>query len=155
MAAHALLLHPSIIDDLTVTCEGLGSLEGRPAWQLHFIQRPDRPPHFRQYRTQKGWFNVEMKGRVWVAADSYQVMRMETDLVKPIEEIALRRDHVIIDYRAVPFPKRHMQLWLPERVDLYVDLNGQRSHRRHSFSNFELFWVDLNEKAKDPTSSGG
>lgn len=155
MAAHALLLYPGVIDDLSVTCEGLGSVEGKPAWQLHFVQRPDKPPRFRQFRTAKGWFNVGMKGRAWIAADSYQVMRMETDLAKPIPEIALRKDHVIIDYGAVAFPKRNVQLWLPETTDLYIDLNGQRSHRRHSFSNFELFWVDLNEKTKDPVSPGG
>ena len=64
-------------------------------------------------------------------------MRVETDLAKPIPEIALRKDHVMIDYRPVAFPKRNVELRLPERVDLYVDINGQRSHRRHSFSNFE------------------
>jgi tetratricopeptide (TPR) repeat protein len=147
MAAHALIFHPSLIDDLTITCEGLGSVRGRPAWQLHFVQRPDRPPRFRQYRTPKGWFRVGLKGRAWIAADSYQVMRMETDLAKPIEEIALRKDHLTIDYRAVEFRKRNVQLWLPETTDLYLDFLGQRSHRRHSFSDFELFWVDVADKA--------
>lgn len=149
MAAHALIFHPSLVDDLTITCEGLGSVRGRPAWQLHFVQRPDRPPRFRQYRTPKGWFRVGLKGRAWIAADSYQVVRMETDLAKPIEEIALRRDHLAIDYRAVEFRKRNVQLWLPETADLYLDLLGQRSHRRHSLSDFELFWVDVADKAPD------
>ncbi len=154
MAAHALMFHPSMIDDLAVTCEGLGSVQGKPAWQIHFVQRADRPPRFREYHTQKGYFRVAIKGRAWIAADNYQVMRMETDLAKPIEEIALRKDHVIIDYRPVEFRKRNIQLWLPETTDLYLDLNGQRSHRRHSLSDFELFWVDVAGKTQPPTDSG-
>ncbi len=154
MATHALMFLPSMIDDLTVTCEGLGSVQGKPAWQLHFVQRADRPPRFREYHTQKGYFRVAIKGRAWIAADNYQVMRMETDLAKPIEEIALRKDHVIIDYRPVEFRTRNIQLWLPETTDLYLDLNGQRSHRRHSLSDFELFWVDVAGKTQPPTDSG-
>jgi tetratricopeptide (TPR) repeat protein len=154
MATHALMFHPSMIDDLAVTCEGLGSVQGKPAWQLHFVQRPDRPPHFREYRTRKGSFSVAMKGRAWVATDSYQVMRMETDLAKPIAEIALRKDHVTIDYRPVEFRKRNIRLWLPETTDLYLDLNGQRLHRRHSLSDFELFWVDVGDRPQKPTDSG-
>ena len=155
MAAHALLFHPSIVGDLTVTCEGLSSVHGKPAWQLHFVQLPNRRGHFREYHTQKGWFPVLLKGRAWIAADTYNVLRMETDLAQPVDAIALRKDHVIIDYRPVPFPKRKVQLWLPESTDLYVELNGQRLHRRHTFSDFELFWVDVNEKAADLEKSGG
>ncbi len=148
--AHALIFHPDVIDDFTVTCEGLGKLGGQPAWQLRFVQRPDRPPRFRQYRTPRGSFNVELKGRAWIAADSHQVMRMETDLAKPIPEILLREDHVIIDYRPVEFRRQHLHLWLPETTEIYMDFLGQRSHRRHSFSDFQLFWVDVAQKTEDP-----
>lgn len=149
-AAHALIFHPEIIDDYKVMCEGLGNVQAQPAWQLHFEQQPDRPARFRAYHTFRGWFGVELKGRAWIAADSYQVMRMETDLAKPIRAIALQKDHVIIDYRPVAFPKHNLQLWLPETTDIYMDFLGQRSHRRHSFSEFQLFWVDVAQKTDDP-----
>jgi len=148
--AHALIFHPDVIGDFTVTCEGLGKVRGHAAWQLHFVQRPDRPPRFRQYRTPRGWFNVELKGRAWITADSYQVVRMETDLAKPIPEILLWKDHVVIDYGAVEFRKHHLQLWLPEMTDIYMDFLGQRSHRRHSFADFQLFSVDVAQKIENP-----
>jgi hypothetical protein len=149
-AAHALIFHPDIIDDYKVTCEGLGNVQAQPAWQLHFEQRPDRPARFRQYRTPRGWFNVQLKGRAWIAADSHQVLRMETDLAKPIPAILLHKDHVITDYRPVEFPKHNLQLWLPETTEIYMDFLGQRSHRRHTFSEFQLFWVDVAQKTEDP-----
>jgi tetratricopeptide (TPR) repeat protein len=149
VAAHALMFHPSLIDDLAITCEGLGSIQGTPAWQLHFVQQPGRPPRFRYYSTPKGSFPVEMKGRAWVAVDSYQVMRMETDLAQPIKKVGLQKDHMTIDYRPVEFSKRKVQLWLPQTTDLYLDFAGKRFHRQHSFSDFELFWVDVAEKTRD------
>jgi len=149
-AAHALIFHPDVIDDFSVSCEGLGSVRGQPAWQLHFGQRPNRAPRFRQYRTPDGSFNVELKGRAWIAADSYQVMRIETDLAKPIPGIRLLKDHVVIDYRPVEFPSHHLQLWLPETMDIYMDFLGRRSHRRHSFSDFQLFAVDVAQKIEEP-----
>lgn len=148
--AHALIFHPDVIGDFSVSCEGLGNVRGQPAWQLRFEQRPDRLPRFRQYRTPRGLFNVEMKGRAWIAADSYQVMRMESDLVKPIPEIRLLKDHVVIDYTPVEFPSHHLQLWLPETMDIYMDFLGHRSHRQHSFTDFQLFAVDVTQQVEDP-----
>jgi hypothetical protein len=150
MAAHALIFHPSLIDDFIITCEGLGSVHGTPAWQLHFMQSPTRPSRFRSYITSKRAFAVGVKGRAWVAVDSYQVMRIETDLAQPIKEIGLLKDHMTTDYVPVEFPKRTVQLWLPQTTDLYVDLAGQHFHRRHSLSDFELFSVDVTEKTRIP-----
>ncbi|HVP50833.1 MAG TPA: tetratricopeptide repeat protein [Terriglobales bacterium] len=148
MVAHALLFHPSLIGDLTITCEGLGNLQGRPAWQLGFVQKPNRP--FRTYLTAKGAFPIEMKGRAWAAIDSYQIIRVETNLVKPISEIGLLKDHLIIDYQPVGFPQRKAELWLPQTAYLYLDFANRRTYRKHSFSDFELFSVDLTQETKLP-----
>ncbi len=89
-------------------------MQGKTRLATPFRAMPDWPPRFREYHTPKGYFRVAIKGRAGSAADNYQVMRMETDLAKPVEEIALHKDHVIIDYRPVEFRKRNVQLWLPE-----------------------------------------
>ena len=154
MSAHALIFHPDVVGDFMVTCEGLGNIRGQAAWQLRFAQRPDHAPRFREYETPRGSFPVEMKGRAWIMADTYQVMRMETDLAKPIPEILLQKDHMIIDYRLVEFREHQLQLWLPETVEIWGDLLGHRFRRRHIFSNFELFWVDVAQKNQDPKSNG-
>jgi len=149
-AAHALIFHPDVIGDFSVSCEGLGNVHGQPAWQLRFAQRPGRSLRFREYRTPRGWFDVKLKGRAWIAADNYQVIRMETDLAEPVPQIRLWKDHVVIDYRPVEFRSRHFQLWLPETTDIYMDFLGHRSHRRHSFSDFRLFAVDVAEQIEYP-----
>jgi hypothetical protein len=37
------------------------------------------------------------KGRAWISADSYQIVRMETDLVMPVPQIQLSAEHNAIE----------------------------------------------------------
>jgi len=150
LAAFALIFHPFYVDDFAMTCEGLGQWRGAPAWQVRFAQRSDRLPRFRTYQVGTRRFPVKIKGRAWVAADSHQVLRLEVDLLEPLPEIKLQSEHLAIEYRPVDFPRRKLQLWLPESAELYLDFRGSRHFRRHSFSEFLLFAVDLRQQIHDP-----
>jgi hypothetical protein len=55
-----------------------------------------------------------------------------------------------IDYRAVAFPKRKLQLWLPESVSFYMDVGGHRFLNRHQLSDYVLFSVDTDQQIKAP-----
>jgi hypothetical protein len=149
-AAFALIFHPSYIGDFAMTCEGLAQLGARPAWQVHFAQRPDRPNQFHVLRRNDGSFPLSLKGRAWIAADSYEVLRLETDLLEPLRKLRLQREHMAIEYGPVDFRKGTVRLWLPQLTDLYIDYGGHRYQRRHKFSNFELFWVESAEVVKGP-----
>ena len=150
LAAQALIFHPYYVEDFEMSCEGLGQLRGQPAWQVHFRQRNDRPSRFRVYRVKQVVYPVKLKGRAWIAADTLQVVRLETDLAEEIPAIRLQRDHLTVDYRAVQFQKRGVALWLPESVEFYFDFRGHRYHRRHSFSDFLLFSVDISQQIQPP-----
>jgi len=150
LAAFALIFHPYYVDDFSMSCEGLGTWRGVPAWQVRFAQRPDKFPRIRTYQVGTRRFGIRLKGRAWIAADSSQVLRLESDLLEPIPEIKLQTEHLNIEYRPVDFPKRKVQLWLPERAELYVESRGSRYIRRHSFSEYLLFAVDLRQQIQDP-----
>jgi hypothetical protein len=55
-----------------------------------------------------------------------------------------------VDYNAVEFPKRKLQLWLPQSVSFYIDIDGHRFLNRHELSNYVLFAVDTSQKIQDP-----
>jgi len=150
LAALALIFHAYYVDDFEMTCEGLGQWRGQPAWQVHFRQRNDRPSRMRAYRVKQIEYPVKLNGRAWIAADTYQVVRLETDLAEEIPAIRLRAEHLAIEYRPVQFQKRRVELWLPGSAELYFDFKGHRYHRRHSFSNFRLFSVDTSQQIRDP-----
>src|SRR6202035_1315244 len=51
----------------------------------------------------KGVYPVALKGRVWVSANRYDAVHLETDLREPLPNLELTRDHLVIDYRPVNF----------------------------------------------------
>jgi len=145
LPAMALIFHPVLASDFDFKCEGLGQAEGRPAWQIHFAQRPDRPSRIRQYVIQKSSYPVPIKGRAWIDPGTDQVVRLESELVKPIPEIALTKERLSIEYGPVEFRSNGERLWLPEVAELYAERGTARYYRRHEFSNFKLFTVATNQ----------
>jgi tetratricopeptide (TPR) repeat protein len=151
----ALLFHPAIAGNYEITCEGMARVSRGLAWQVHFRQRPDKPNIMRSYRVGLNGPShpVALRGRAWIAADTYQILRMETDLVTPLPDIRLFADHTAIDYGAVQFRNRQVQMWLPLSAEVYYDWRGRRAHRRHTFSNYLLFSVDEKQHISQPKSA--
>jgi tetratricopeptide (TPR) repeat protein len=148
----ALIFHPHNAGNYDVVCEGLTKWEGVPVWQIHFRQRPDKPNNMRSYQMSLNGpsKNVSLKGRAWIAVDSSQLVRLETDLVAPLPEIRLVADHIMIDYGPVHFKETGTDLWLPHSAEVFFFWNNVRMHRVHSFSDFLLFSVDNVQKISAP-----
>jgi len=142
MPVLALVYHPYYRDEYEFECEGRGEWRGRPSWVVHFRQRDDRMSEMRAYRVNGMSFPVHLKGRAWIDAESWQILAMEADMVRPVPEIRLVRDHQLIEYGPVEFARDKTTLWLPKSADWYCNLAQKRYHRRHSFSHFLLFSVD-------------
>lgn len=152
LPALMLIFHPYNAVNFEMTCEGLTRWNGKPAWQVHFRQRPDKPNTMRAYRFGMDGpsYPVALKGRAWILADSFQVTRLETDLIAPAPEIKLFADHTAIEYGPVRFQKRNVEMWLPQSAEVFYDWRGKRIHRRHSFSNYLLFAVDEKQRISEP-----
>ena len=93
---------------------------------------------------------VALKGRAWIAAGSFQIVRLETDLIAPLPQIRLVADHATIEYGPVHFKSRNLDMWLPQNAEVHYDWKGRRSHRRHSFKNYLLFSVDEKQRISAP-----
>jgi hypothetical protein len=152
LPALMLIFHPYNAVNFEMTCEGLARWNGEPAWQVHFRQRKDKPNTMRAYRLGMDGpsYPVALKGRAWILADSYQVARLETDLITPVPEIKLVADHTAIEYGPVRFQKRNVEMWLPQSAEVFYDWRGKRIHRRHSFSHYLLFAVDEKQRISEP-----
>jgi hypothetical protein len=152
LPALALIFHPHSVANFEMTCEGLAQRGGGLAWQIHFRQRPDRPNTMKHYRigAEGQSYPVAIKGRAWIAADTYQIVRLETDLVAPIRIIRLSADRAAVDYGPVHFREKQIDLWLPQSADVYFDWQNHRVHRRHIFTNYLLFSVDDKQQIANP-----
>jgi len=150
LAAHGLIFHPALAPDFNFSCEGLGEWQGSPTWLIHFEEKQHQLNPFRSYIIDGIRYPVLLTGRAWIDAQTHQVVRLESDLLKPVEKIHLTREHISIEFASVKFRTRKQQLWLPQTAELYVELNGHRFYRRHSFSNFRLFSTDSTQEVHAP-----
>jgi tetratricopeptide (TPR) repeat protein len=144
------VFHPGFAKALDFKCEGLGQWRGRAAWVLHFEQKSNMKSFLRLWETKTKTVEIPLKGRVWVAASSYNVLHVESDLREPMKELELMRDHLAIDYGPVNFQNGKTELWLPWYADMYLELHGKRYHHNHTLSNFSLFAVDTSDKISLP-----
>jgi tetratricopeptide (TPR) repeat protein len=149
-AALALVFHPHMRDSFEMTCEGLGGWHGQAVWLVHFRQRADRPSRIHSYKVGNRVYPVNLKGRAWITADKFQIVRIESEMVTSMPEIRLLSEHQIVDYGPVPFPKKGEDLWLPKSAEIYFAFRKHRYYRRHSFDHYMLFSVDMDEKRKEP-----
>lgn len=144
MPGLALVFHPDFQRDFGWSCQGLGHWDGRPAWIVRFEQLPDHPvAPVMSFETPTGSQLLPLKGLVWLSRKDGHVMHLETDLVKPLNSARLQREHFSVDYRLVRFHSHPVELWLPERVDMYVLYRGHAYHNYSHFSHFELFWTGV------------
>jgi len=152
LPALLLIFHPYYAGDFSMECEGLTSLNGKPAWQIRFQQREDKPSRIRSYSlgTTGRAYQLNLKGRAWFMASNHQVLRLETDLIKPITEIQLAVDHTSAEYGPVHFRSRGMDIWLPQAADLVCERRGKRRHERITFSDYFLFAVDNKQEVASP-----
>lgn len=149
--ALVLAFHPFFRDDFQWQCEGLGESNDQPTWLVHFEQKSDRPTSLlAAFDTPSEEFALPLKGRAWISTRTGEVVRLEADLVRPIEAVQLKREHFVIEYAPVSFTKHGVTLWLPESVDVYIQYQKHYLHHHHQYSNFKLFWVGTSQKIEDP-----
>ena len=148
--ALALVFHPHMRDNFEMKCEGLGDWRGQPTWLVRFQQRDDRPSRIHSYKVGTQIHPVNLKGRAWITAGSFQIVRMESDLVRPMPEIQLLSEHQVVEYGPIPFSRKNTSLWMPKSAEIYFDFRRHRYYRRHSFDHYMLFAVDSDEKHKVP-----
>lgn len=151
-AALALVFHPHMRDNFAMTCEGLGDWHGQATWLMHFRQRDDRPNRIHSYKVGNQIYSVDLKGRAWITADKFHIVRIESEMLKPMPEISLLSEHEVVEYGPVEFPHKKTSLWLPKSAEIYFDFRKHHYYRRHSFDHYMLYSVDTEEKRKEPVA---
>ena len=148
-----LIFHPSGMGEFSMMCEGVTSLNGQRAWQIYFRQRSDKPKTVCAYSfgVNHPSYPLALEGRAWFAIDTYQIMRLQADLLQAIPQIKLNLNRTIIEYGPVHFASKDMDMWVPQSADFYTDLKGRRIRQRTNFYRYFLFAVDEKQKISAPS----
>jgi len=152
LPALLLIFHPIYAGDFSMRCEALTSVNGQDTWQIHFRQRTEKPSRIRSYSigTSGRAYPVDLEGRAWFTATTFQVIRLEADLARKIPEIQLTLDHTTAEYGPVHFRSRGIDIWLPQTVELTSERRGKRFLERITFSDYMLFAIDNEQRITTP-----
>ena len=144
------ILQPATRGEFVYQCEGVASVRGKAAWQIRFQEKKDSTESVRDWRRSGKIYPIPIKGRIWLASASFDVVRIETDLLQPVETLGLTRDHLLVDYGPINFSASNTTLWLPWSAEMHMELHGHRYHHMHYLTDYMLFGVNTNHKIGKP-----
>jgi hypothetical protein len=148
--ALVLIFHPVHVNEFAMSCQGLIIWHNIPAYEITFEQRLDRPNTMSEFRAANASYAILLKGTAFVDPETFQVLHLDTDLMKPIPEVFLDVEHQSIDYGPVAFVTHSDNLWLPQVADITVHFRHKQFSERHSYTGYRLFTVDTGQKIGKP-----
>jgi len=147
-ASASLVFHPSCQGESSFRYLGREKMEGRETYVVAFAQQPEKAKRVGLIIMGETLEPVLVQGVAWVDAESYQIIRMRTDLLKPLQKVRLVRQTTEIQYTEVHFKDKPEAAWLPQVVTVTVQWKGKTFRNSHHYSDFKLFDVATREKRK-------
>ena len=90
------------------------------------------------------------QGLAWVDPESFQIIRMRTDLLAPRPDVLLSRQTTQVRFGPVRFSSTPQVFWLPSEVVVETLWNGQTFRNRHRYSDYAVFLIETQEKFAPP-----
>jgi hypothetical protein len=118
---------------------GQQKLERRNTYVVAFAQRPGWATVVGTFVKDRRSVLILFQGIAWIDVESYQILRMRTDLLAPREEVDLKRQTTEIEFGAVRFPGVSSPRWLPRDVVVTIESKARILRNRHHYSHYQLF----------------
>jgi hypothetical protein len=116
-------------------------IETRGAFVIVFAQRPEDATFKTLMRNDGIDVEVLTQGILWIDKDSFQILRMRTDLLNPSAKLRLRTIATNVDFSAVKLRDNPDPLWLPNDVTVFIEINGGKYRNFHHYSNYRRYQV--------------
>jgi tetratricopeptide (TPR) repeat protein len=145
-ASTSLLFHPAYQSGATFRYLGKQTVNGHDCVVVAFAQKPEKAQMVERFNTKNESVLVLFQGLAWIDAQSYKVVRLRTDLLKPQTKIRLERQTTEITYDPVQFKTLSAAIWLPSQVAVTVQWQGRTYRNMHTYSDFKLFNTGTKEK---------
>jgi hypothetical protein len=153
-----------IRDNFAFSSAGTADLDGREALLIDYLPAIRRPPSA-TWEGARFRLNFESKGRIWIDPISYDVLRIETHLIEPVEfqpprvmrkgpfvlfgpahKFKVKVWDVAIRFAPTSFKEPEQTLMLPVSAESFRIIEGMRVPRlriTHSFTNYRRFSSDV------------
>lgn len=131
---------------------GRQKVDGHETYVVAFAQIPMKTRLVGSFTIGKHSAPTFQQGLAWINTQNFQIVRLLTDLLKPLPEVRLSKQTTEINYQAVYFKQIAQSLWLPKDVTVTVDWGGKTLRNDHEYSDFKLFNVGADENITKRTA---
>ena len=146
----SLIFHPAYQGQSTFRYLGRQEMDGVDAYVVAYAQIPGKSKLNGSFKSRDGFVTTFTQGLAWVNPQTYQIMRLRSDLLKPLPEVQLQRQTTDITYAAVRFRNMDGSYWLPRNVTVTVTWAHRRLRNEHEYSGFRAFSVAESQKIGNP-----
>lgn len=112
----------------------------RNSYVVAFAQRPG---HASPGRVSGGNWSVAVlvQGIAWIDKESFQIIRLRTDLLAPRPEVGLMTTELTLG--EVQLADLTAPLWLPSEVSVHTEMRGKIYRNEHKYTNYKRFGVSI------------
>lgn len=146
---------PALREDSTFRYLGDQMIGAKDTYVVAFAQRPAQASFWGTVTGDWGTVRILDQGIAWIDKNTFQILRLRTDLLEPHSEIGLARQTTEINFGAVQIPDVPAPLWLPSEAVVDADFQGHTFRNEHHYNEYQRFRVSvkMGEPALRPTGA--
>lgn len=134
---------PALRSDSTFRYLGDQMLGSRDTYVVAFAQRPEQATFWGTVKGEWGTVLILDQGIAWVDKNTFQILRVRTDLLAAHSDIGLAQQTTEVTFGEVEIPDVATPLWLPSEANVYSVFQGHIFRNEHRYTNYERFRVSV------------
>jgi hypothetical protein len=134
---------PDLRRDSSFRYLGEQMLGSRQTYVVAFAQRPENTTFWGTAATPWGRVRVLDQGIAWIDQNTFQIVRLRTDLLAAHDEVGLAEQTTEITFGEVRIADVSEPLWLPSQVSVCALYHGQTFRNEHRYTQYQRFRVQV------------
>ena len=134
-----LIFLPGNLHDSRFRYLGEQSMGRRKTYVLAFAQNPESTGLQPVISYGSGQCTAPLQGVVWIDQSTFQIVRMQTDLLYSLPDIQLSQLRSVLTYELVKIAGLRLSLWLPRNVEASWQTAYRDVQESHTYSHYRLF----------------
>jgi hypothetical protein len=145
-----LVFHPAYQAGGTFVLLGSQMVKGRKTFVIAYAQIPEKTSLYGTFTYGHTTRMTYTQGLAWVDGENYQIVRITSDLLRPLPEVRLQKETTDITFSEAQFKQVTQKFWLPAAVTVTLDWNGRTYRNNHAYSEFLVSNVEATQKIGKP-----
>ena len=134
-----LIFLPGSLQESRFRYLGQQEIGSRETYALAFAQIPEGAGMSAVIESGFGRCSTPLQGVVWIDQSTFQIVRMQTDLLAPLPGIELNQLRSILSYGPVKIAGLKLLQWLPSDVETTWQTTNRAGEESHIYSHYRLF----------------